>query len=68
VRRRITVADLPKPYQSRSVTNHPRIVKRPKDSGASPTAGNRVPGGGQVCTIHYDSGRACAARTFWARR
>lgn len=42
VRRRITVADLPKPYQSRSVTNHPRTVKRPE--GAQP----RVPSGFQV--------------------
>ena len=37
VRRRITAADLPKPYESRSVNNHPRIVKRPE--GARP----RVP-------------------------
>ena len=42
VRRRITVADLPKPYESRSVNNHPRTVKRPE--GAQP----RVPAGFQV--------------------
>jgi hypothetical protein len=42
VRRRITVADLPKPYESRSVNNQPRIVKRPE--GAQP----RVPAGFQV--------------------
>jgi glucose/arabinose dehydrogenase len=42
VRRRIAVADLPKPYESRSVNNQPRIVKRPE--GAQP----RVPAGFQV--------------------
>jgi glucose/arabinose dehydrogenase len=42
VRRRITVADLPKPYASRSVANGPRLVKRP--SGAWP----QVPAGFKV--------------------
>lgn len=32
VRRRITAADLPKPYTTRSVDNGPRLVKRPADA------------------------------------
>src|SRR6476469_5688360 len=42
VRRRITTADLPKPYQSESVQNGPKLVKRP--DGAIP----QVPPGFKV--------------------
>src|SRR5476649_2333036 len=42
VRRKITVADLPKPYQTRSVDNGPRQVRRP--DGAWP----KVPRGFKV--------------------
>jgi len=42
VRRKITVADLPRPFETKSVNNQPRVVKRP--NGAMP----RVPAGFQV--------------------
>lgn len=42
VRRRITTADLPKPFESRSVFNGPRVAKRPE--GAMP----KVPAGFKV--------------------
>jgi glucose/arabinose dehydrogenase len=42
VRRRITTADLPKPYESKSVDNGPKLVKRPE--GAMP----KVPPGFKV--------------------
>ena len=45
VRRRITVADLPKPYATRSVDNGPRLVKRPPRRLATSTCrfqGGRV--------------------------
>ena len=42
VRRRITAADLPAPYSSRSVNNSPRIVKRPPDAWPRVPAGFRV--------------------------
>src|SRR5262249_59112803 len=39
VRRKITVADLPAPFETKSVNNQPRVVKRPE--GAMP----KVPAG-----------------------
>ena len=42
VRRRITTADLPKPYETRSVTNGPRLTQRP------PKAWPQVPKGFKV--------------------
>src|SRR3954469_13599170 len=36
VRRRIALADLPKPYETRSVDNGPKVVRRPE--GAWPRA------------------------------
>src|SRR5215813_10816201 len=42
VRRRITTADLPRPFETKSVNNHPHVVKRPE--GAMP----KVPAGFQV--------------------
>jgi glucose/arabinose dehydrogenase len=45
VRRKITVADLPRPYETKSAENDARLVERP--SGASP----RVPSGFRVATL-----------------
>lgn len=42
VRRRITPADLPAPYSTRSVDNGPRIVARPSDTLPKAPAGFRV--------------------------
>jgi glucose/arabinose dehydrogenase len=42
VRRRITVADLPKPYASESVDNGPRLVPRPADAWPKAPAGFKV--------------------------
>ena len=42
VRRRITVADLPKPFASRSVDNGPRLVKRPANAWPQVPAGFTV--------------------------
>ena len=42
IRRRITVADLPPPFASRSVDNGPDIVKRPADAWPRVPAGFRV--------------------------
>ncbi|HKA35880.1 MAG TPA: sorbosone dehydrogenase family protein [Thermoanaerobaculia bacterium] len=42
VRRKITVADLPAPFETKSVNNQPRVVKRPE--GAMP----KVPAGFEV--------------------
>lgn len=42
VRRRITTADLPKPYETRSVDNGPRLVARPADAWPKVPAGFKV--------------------------
>jgi glucose/arabinose dehydrogenase len=42
VRRRITVADLPKPYATRSVDNGPELVKRPPHAWPQVPAGFKV--------------------------
>ncbi|MCM3869929.1 MAG: sorbosone dehydrogenase family protein [Pyrinomonadaceae bacterium] len=42
VRRRITVADLPKPYATRSVDNGPKLVKRPLNAWPQVPAGFKV--------------------------
>jgi glucose/arabinose dehydrogenase len=42
VRRRITTADLPKPYATESATNMPRPVKRPADAWPQVPAGFKV--------------------------
>src|SRR5918992_1189026 len=42
VRRRITVADLPKPYATESVDNGPRLVPRPADAWPKAPAGFKV--------------------------
>jgi glucose/arabinose dehydrogenase len=42
LRRKITVADLPPPYATRSVDNGPRLVARPKDAWPRVPAGFRV--------------------------
>lgn len=42
VRRRITVADLPKPYATRSVDNGPKLVKRPPHAWPQVPAGFKV--------------------------
>src|SRR3982751_3653934 len=42
VRRRITTADLPKPYQSESVQNGPKLVKRPEGAVPQVPAGFKV--------------------------
>ena len=42
VRRRITVADLPRPFATESVRNHPKIVKRPANAWPRVPAGFKV--------------------------
>ena len=42
VRRRITTADLPKPYESESVKNGPKLVKRPEGAWPKVPAGFKV--------------------------
>jgi glucose/arabinose dehydrogenase len=42
VRRRITVADLPKPFATNSVDNGPKLVKRPADAWPQVPAGFKV--------------------------
>jgi glucose/arabinose dehydrogenase len=42
VRRRITVADLPKPYATRSIDNGPKLVKRPPNAWPHVPAGFKV--------------------------
>jgi glucose/arabinose dehydrogenase len=42
VRRRITTADLPKPYATRSVDNGPKLVKRPANAWPQVPAGFKV--------------------------
>jgi glucose/arabinose dehydrogenase len=42
VRRRITIADLPAPYATRSVDNGPTLVKRPADAWPKVPAGFKV--------------------------
>jgi len=42
VRRRITLADLPKPYATRSVDNGPRLVPRPENAWPKAPAGFKV--------------------------
>lgn len=42
VRRRITVADLPTPYSTRSVDNGPRMVRRPENAWPKAPAGFKV--------------------------
>ena len=42
VRRRITLADLPKPFATQSVDNGPRLVKRPSDAWPQVPAGFKV--------------------------
>jgi glucose/arabinose dehydrogenase len=42
VRRRITTADLPTPYETRSVDNGPRLVPRPADAWPKAPAGFKV--------------------------
>src|SRR5436189_6226519 len=39
VRHKFTVSDLPPPYQTESVTNHPRVVTKPKDAQPQVPAG-----------------------------
>ena len=42
VRRKITIADLPPPYETKSVDNPPRTVKRPEGAAPKVPAGFRV--------------------------
>ncbi|HEX7176877.1 MAG TPA: sorbosone dehydrogenase family protein [Pyrinomonadaceae bacterium] len=42
VRRRITTADLPRPFETRSVDNGPRLVARPQDAWPKAPAGFKV--------------------------
>ena len=42
IRRRITLADLPRPFASESVRNHPNVVKRPANAWPKVPAGFKV--------------------------
>ena len=61
VRRKITVDDLPRPFDTDSANNHPRAVKRPK--GAMP----RAPRGSRCLNMRPDCAKPSQDRDFAER-